>query len=158
MSYWVDIRTTPDRDASGQSAFYYPIIFPNDFWHLRSQLVEINATYPHDPKGKLVLPLSVDFHPMGFTKMQIFASMTHGFEEAAKNGQASGELDEIKRMLVETNPYLLALTVLVSVLHMVCVLILWKNLQSPTDRRLYMLGSRCWHSRTMCLTGGRKTS
>jgi hypothetical protein len=122
--FCIDIRTTPDLDASGQSVFYYPIVFPNDFWHLRSQLVEINATHPADPKEKLVLPLSVEFQPMGFTKMQIFASMTHGFEEAAKNGQASGELDEIKRMLIETNPYFLALTALVSVLHVVYVLTL----------------------------------
>lgn len=124
MLFCIDIRITPDRDASGQSAFYHPIVFPNDFWHLRSQLVEINATHPPDAKEKLVLPLSVEFQPMGFTKMQVFASMTHGFEEAAKNGQASSELDEIKRMLIETNPYFLALTALVSVLHVVYVLVL----------------------------------
>jgi len=124
MLFGVDIRIMPDGDASSDSALYYPIVFPNDFWHLRSQLVEINATHPADPEEKLMLPLSVEFGPMGFTKMQLFASMTHGFEEAAKNGQASSELDEIKRMLTETNPYFLALTALVSVLHIVCVLLL----------------------------------
>jgi len=47
--------------------------------------------------------------------------MTHGFKEAAKQqGQASGaELDEIKRMLIETNPWFLGLTALVSILHVV---------------------------------------
>lgn len=45
--------------------------------------------------------------------------MTHGFNEAAKQqGQSSGaELDEVKRMLLETNPWLLGLTAFVSVLH-----------------------------------------
>ena len=54
----------------------------------------------------------------------MFASMTHGFNEAAKQqGSGAGaELDEIKRMLVETNPYFLGLTALVSILHMVYVL------------------------------------
>lgn len=154
----VDIRITPNRDVTGQSAFYYPIVYPNDFWQLRSQMVEINTTYPADPNERLVLPLSVELQPMGFTKMQIMASMTHGFEEAAKTGQGSSELDEVKRMLIETNPYLLALTALVSVLHMVYVLVPRENLQAPTNRHLYILGLKCWHSRMTCLTGGRKRS
>jgi hypothetical protein len=49
----------------------------------------------------------------------MFASMTHGFNEAQKNGGTASEIDEIKRMLLETNPWFLALTGLVSVLHMV---------------------------------------
>jgi hypothetical protein len=60
---------------------------------------------------------------MSWIKFQIFASMTHGFNEAAKQqGQmGNSELDEIKRMLLETNPWFLGLTALVSVLHMVYV-------------------------------------
>lgn len=56
-------------------------------------------------------------------KFQIYASLTAGFEEAAKNNKQTGsaELDELKRMLTETNPYLLILTAVVSVLHMVYV-------------------------------------
>jgi hypothetical protein len=93
--------------------FYKPIVFPNDFWQLRSQLIEINSTTPH-------VPLRVEFQPMSYFKFQLFASMGAGFNEAAKQqGASSSELDEIKRMLVETNPYFLALTGLVTVLHSV---------------------------------------
>jgi len=76
----------------------------------------INETTP-------TLPLQITFQPMSFMKFQIFASMTHGFKEAAKQqGQgSSAELDEIKRMLLETNPWFLGLTGLVSILHVVCV-------------------------------------
>ena len=58
---------------------------------------------------------------MSFMKFQIYASMTQGFEDAAKQqgGAANAELDEVKRMLIETNPYFLGLTGIVSVLHMV---------------------------------------
>lgn len=54
-------------------------------------------------------------------KFQMYSTLTSGFDEAAKGGQGAGsaELDEIKRMLVETNPFLLILTAAVSVLHMV---------------------------------------
>jgi len=50
--------------------------------------------------------------------------MTHGFKEAAKQQGhgANAEIDEIKRMLLETNPWFLGLTALVSILHVVYVL------------------------------------
>jgi hypothetical protein len=57
---------------------------------------------------------------MSFMKFQIFASMSQSFDDAAKQpgGAGTAELDEVKRMLIETNPYFLALTGIVSVLHM----------------------------------------
>jgi Cleft lip and palate transmembrane protein 1 (CLPTM1) len=73
----------------------------------------VNATTLH-------LPLKITFQPMSYMKFQIFASLTQGFNEAAKKqGGGSAELDEVKRMLVETNPWFLGLTALVSVLHVV---------------------------------------
>jgi len=102
------------RDLTGSEGRYLPIIFPNDFWQLRSQLVEINTTTP-------ILPLHITFYPLSFMKFQLYASLSSGFDEAAKSGQgaATAELDEIKRMLIETNPFLLILTAVVSVLHIV---------------------------------------
>lgn len=48
--------------------------------------------------------------------------MTVGFQQAAKQqGGGGGEMDEVKRMLVETNPYFLAATAIVTVLHMLYV-------------------------------------
>ncbi|KAF8529950.1 cleft lip and palate transmembrane protein 1-domain-containing protein [Gautieria morchelliformis] len=102
------------RDHTGTQGLYSPIIYPNDFWHLRSQLVEVNSTTP-------TLPLHVTFYPISYMKFQMYATLTSGFDEAAKGGAgaASAELDEVKRMLVETNPFLLILTAVVSILHMV---------------------------------------
>lgn len=56
---------------------------------------------------------------MSWMKFQIFASMTHGFAEAAKQqgGGNNAEIDEVKRMLLETNPWFLGLTAFVSLLH-----------------------------------------
>jgi hypothetical protein len=106
-----DVHLIPnDRDETGTEGKYKPIIFPNDFWSLRSQYVEVNFTTTH-------LPLKIVFQPMSYMKFQIFASMSHGFNEAAKQQGGTAELDEVKRMLVETNPWFLGLTGLVSVLH-----------------------------------------
>ena len=60
------------------------------------------------------------YQPMSYFKFQVFATMGAGFQEAQKQqGASSAEFDEIKRMLVETNPYFLMLTALVTVLHSV---------------------------------------
>ena len=47
--------------------------------------------------------------------------MTFGFQEAVKQqgGGSAAEIDEVKRMLIETNPWFLGLTGVVSVLHVV---------------------------------------
>ncbi|KAF8625276.1 hypothetical protein AX15_005470 [Amanita polypyramis BW_CC] len=110
------------RDETGAKGFYKPIVFPNEFWHLKQHYVEVNASTPS-------LPLQITYQPMSFWKFQVFSSMTHGFNEAAKQqgGSSGAELDEIKRMLLETNSYLLVLTAAVSVLHMVFELLAFKN-------------------------------
>ncbi|RPD66736.1 cleft lip and palate transmembrane 1 [Lentinus tigrinus ALCF2SS1-7] len=107
------IQLTPERDETGRP-YYWPIIFPNEFWHLRSQYMELNHTTP-------TVPLQIEFQPMAYWKFTIFAALTQSFAEAAKQqgGNSASELDEVKRMLVETNPYFLGLTALVSVLHVV---------------------------------------
>jgi hypothetical protein len=59
-----------------------------------------------------------------FKRLPVFTSMTASFEQASQQqGATTGpELDEVKRMLTETNPWFLALTGAVSVLHMLLVL------------------------------------
>lgn len=119
----LDVHILPgQRDETGTKGFYKPIIFPNDFWHLKQHYVEVNETTPS-------LPLQITFQPMSFWKFQMFASMTHGFDEAAKQQGASAgaELDEIKRMLLETNPWFLALTATVSILHVVFEMLAFKS-------------------------------
>ncbi|KAJ7246568.1 cleft lip and palate associated transmembrane protein [Mycena haematopus] len=123
------------RDDSGTRGFYKPIVFPNEFWHLRSHYVELNETTP-------TLPLQIVFQPMSFMKFQIYASMSHGFKEASKNqgGAAGAELDEVKRMLLETNPWFLGLTGLVSLLHVVFEMLAFKSDVSHWRQKKEMVG------------------
>ncbi|KAJ7771117.1 cleft lip and palate associated transmembrane protein [Mycena maculata] len=123
------------RDETATKGFYKPIVFPNEFWHLRSHYVELNATTP-------TLPLQIVFQPMSFFKFQIFASMTHGFKEAAKTqgSGASAELDEVKRMLLETNPWFLGLTAAVSLLHMLFEMLAFKSDVSHWRQKKEMVG------------------
>ncbi|KAI9574314.1 cleft lip and palate transmembrane protein 1-domain-containing protein [Boletus coccyginus] len=123
------------RDATGTKGFYKPVVFPNDFWLLRSHLTEINTTTPN-------LPLQITFQPMSYLKFQLFASMTRGFDEAIKQqgGGTGAELDEVKRMLLETNPWFLALTGLVSILHTVFEMLAFKSDVSHWRQRKELVG------------------
>ncbi|KIM46486.1 hypothetical protein M413DRAFT_441574 [Hebeloma cylindrosporum] len=130
------VHLVPDkRDQTGTRGYYKPIVFPNEFWHLRSHYIQINETTPS-------LPVQITFQPMSYMKFQLFASMTHGFNEAAKQqGQSSGaELDEVKRMLLETNPWFLGLTAFVSILHVVFEMLAFKSDVSHWRHKKEMVG------------------
>ncbi|XP_006456744.1 hypothetical protein AGABI2DRAFT_154242 [Agaricus bisporus var. bisporus H97] len=124
-----------ERDETGKKGFYKPIVFVNEFWHLRSHYVEVNETTP-------ILPLEITFQPMSFFKFQMFTSMTAGFDEAAKQQGAAGasELDEVKRMLLETSPWFLGLTGLVSALHVVFEMLAFKSDVSHWREKKEMTG------------------
>ncbi|KAF8204690.1 cleft lip and palate transmembrane protein 1-domain-containing protein [Pholiota molesta] len=125
----------PDkRDETGREGYYKPIVFANEFWHLRSHYIQINETTPS-------LPVQIVFQPMSYMKFQVFASMTHGFAEAAKQqGGGSAEIDEVKRMLIETNPWFLGLTGIVSLLHVLFEMLAFKSDVSHWRQKKEMVG------------------
>lgn len=115
----VNLNSLPPvmRDAyviapTGNSAKqYFPPVYPNDFWLLRENLLPINETSRQ-------LPLHIDYKALSSMKFQIFSTMTQSFEQAAAQQGTGAEMDEVKRMLTETSPWLLVTTALVTVLHM----------------------------------------
>lgn len=68
--------------------------------------------------------------------------MGHGFNEAAKQqgAGAGAELDEVKRMLVETNPWFLGLTALVSMLHVLFEMLAFKSDVSHWRKKQELVG------------------
>lgn len=55
------------------------------------------------------------FHPLTYFKFNLYATMTDSFDKQPSSSAA--EIDEVKRMLVETNPILLITTIIVTILH-----------------------------------------
>lgn len=90
---------------------YYPPMFPNDFWLLRENLYAINDTLTQ-------LPLRVNYQALSSMKFGIFSTMTASMEQQAAQSGSGAEIDEVKRMLTETSPWLLITTGVVTVLHM----------------------------------------
>ncbi|KAF9172627.1 hypothetical protein BGX21_008546 [Mortierella sp. AD011] len=114
------LESTGALDEQG-NGFVLPTLFVNDFWLLKEHMTLINDTVKE-------LPLRINFHAISYMKMQMYSSLEVGMkQQTGMMGGTGGELDEVKRMLIETNPYLLVLTVVVSCLHSAFEMLAFKN-------------------------------
>ncbi|KAJ1696427.1 hypothetical protein LUZ63_004939 [Rhynchospora breviuscula] len=104
-----------------ESARYYPIIYFNDFWLLKDKLIAVNETVGE-------LPLNLEVGPISVTKWQWFLQIEQAFQMHRSYGSMlEGEADELKRVFLEGNPYLLAVTMAVSLLHSLFDFLAFKN-------------------------------
>jgi len=104
-----------------ESGTYYPIIYFNDFWLLRDKLIAVNETVDE-------LPLNLEVGPISQTKWQWYLQIEQSFQVHRSYGSMlEGEADELKRVFLEGNPYLLAITTVVSLLHSLFDFLAFKN-------------------------------
>lgn len=129
---WVKGSVPPPLDEyikflpGGQT--YLPIVFYNDYWNMLREYQPINETTP-------VLDLNLSYQPLSLFKWQLYAAQTmrnkwtnNIFGEALTGGTESDEdQDSLKETLLETNPYLLGITIAVSILHSIFELLAFKN-------------------------------
>ncbi|KAJ1547945.1 hypothetical protein HK405_004568, partial [Cladochytrium tenue] len=100
---------------------YYPIFYADDFWLLSDQLHPINATVQS-------LNLSMHFAPKSWWYYQMLIMMDDNFRsQSAIMGGDGREHQEMKRMFLEANPVLLAITMVVSTFHSVFDFLAFKN-------------------------------
>ncbi|CBI27698.3 hypothetical protein VitviT2T_011292 [Vitis vinifera] len=100
---------------------YYPTVFFNEFWLLRDKLIPINDTVKE-------FPLNLEVGPISMTKWQLFLQIDQSFQIHRSYGSMiEGEADELKRVFLEGNPYLLVVTMVVSCLHSVFDFLAFKN-------------------------------
>ncbi|ESS67246.1 hypothetical protein TCDM_04014 [Trypanosoma cruzi Dm28c] len=102
---------------------YLPLVYINNFWVLRDHLLEINATTAASP-----LNFTITISPLPLWKFALYVQ----FEESMKQNQELGlakpeDLDETKRIFLETNPYFLGLTLIVTLLHMLFEYLAFSN-------------------------------
>lgn len=109
---------------------YYPILFANDYWNMMRDYQPINHTTKE-------LQLYLTFQPLSLFKWQLYAAQamknkwTSNMLGDAFAGGAGEEADEdqdsLKETLLETNPYLLGMTIAISILHSIFELLAFKN-------------------------------
>ncbi|CAH8270492.1 unnamed protein product [Arabidopsis lyrata] len=101
---------------------YYPTVFFNEFWLLRDKLILINETVSE-------LPLNLEVSPISMTKWQLFQQIDQSFQIHRSYGSMLDvESDELKRVFLEGNPYLLGVTMLFR-----CFILYSTSLHSKND-------------------------
>jgi hypothetical protein len=126
---FITVDASGSRDASGQHSWYYPIVFTNTFWQLKKHMVELNDTVT-------TLPLNVKLNNLAHWKYNIFAAVDENLNANARAAQAGqstpgggdgSEMEMFKEILIDSNSYLLAITAVVSIFHMVFEMLAFKN-------------------------------
>ncbi|KAH8695102.1 CLPTM1 domain protein [Talaromyces proteolyticus] len=126
---FVQLESTGARDKSGQNTWYYPILFVNTFWQLKTHMTELNSTVE-------TLPLRITLNNLNNWKFSLMASLDEGAKQNARNaangvsvpgGGDGSEFEMIKEVLLDTNIYLLGTTVVVSIFHMIFETLAFKN-------------------------------
>lgn len=126
-SHAMPLRSVPEPvKAKYQMDFnlgvYWPIFFVNTFWLKYNMLMPVNDTLAE-------LPLTLHFSPMSMTKLTMFIQMENQFklQSSLGGGIMEEEVDELKRIITETNPYYLGLTMIVSTVHSLFDILAFKN-------------------------------
>ncbi|KAJ3147446.1 hypothetical protein HDU86_007996 [Geranomyces michiganensis] len=110
-----NLRIAPD------GMHYFPVFLVNDFWMLQENLMPINDTVKK-------LNVSLAYSPIPRWKYQMYQTFEENFRvQNSMMGVGSGETDEMKRLFLDTNPILLAVTIIVSTLHSVFDFLAFKN-------------------------------
>ena len=102
-----------------QLNFYEPMVTCTDFWAYRDIMVELNKTVTQ-------ANVTVHFQPYSLTKVAMIEQFDVTNKVYAEWGMSS-DMDLTKKMLSETNFYLLVLTIFVSLAHTICEMLAFKN-------------------------------
>ncbi|XP_059156203.1 putative lipid scramblase CLPTM1 [Physella acuta] len=103
---------------------YYPVIYLNDYWNLNADYMPINDTTKN-------LNLSLTYSPMSLFKWQLYAAQ--GMRNkwinmlGSDGGEEEEDQDSLKVAFLETSPYLLGMTIIVSILHSIFEFLAFKN-------------------------------
>lgn len=102
---------------------YRPVVYFNEYWNLLRDYQAINET-------SKTLDLNLVYQPLSLFRWQLYLTQTR--ENKWTSGWFQDEADDedqdsLKEALLDTSPYLLALTIIVSVLHSVFELLAFKN-------------------------------
>ncbi|EAQ86521.1 hypothetical protein CHGG_07774 [Chaetomium globosum CBS 148.51] len=115
------LEQTGARDGTGQNSWYYPILFVNTFWQLKTHMTALNDTVK-------TLPIRIDLNNLAEWKFKTMASIDMSGKESARQaaygnslpgGGDGSEIEMIKEIFIDTNPILLSITVVVSIAHMI---------------------------------------
>lgn len=108
------------RVSEPQKSFFPPM-HVEEFWQLHDSLRNMNDTVK-------TVRLEASLTPISVFKWSLYRQFDHVWQKQIDFGATGrNEIDELKRMFVETNPILLITTMIVSVAHTVLEALAFKN-------------------------------
>ncbi|MGH0181840.1 UNVERIFIED_CONTAM: hypothetical protein FKN15_008126 [Acipenser sinensis] len=125
---WVKGAVPPPLDQyvkfDAVSGDYFPIVYFNDYWNLQKDYFPINETVEK-------LPLRLVYCPLSLWRWQLYTAQSTkspwNFLGEDLYEQSDEDQDSVKVALLETNPYLLGVTIVVSIVHSVFEFLAFKN-------------------------------
>ncbi|XP_022122839.2 cleft lip and palate transmembrane protein 1 [Pieris rapae] len=103
---------------------YKPAVFLNDYWNMMRDYVPLNSSVTS-------LNLQLTFQPLSLFKWQLYTAQVMRDKLSMFSALGAEEQDEeqdtVKELLLDTSPYLLGLTISVSILHSIFELLAFKN-------------------------------
>jgi len=109
------------RDLAVLTMSLDPVLFVNSFWQLKSHMTLLNDTVK-------TLPIHIDLNNLRSLQFKTIAAMELSSKEAARQaafgnslpgGGDGTEMELVKEIFFDTNPYLLGVTVVVSIAHVI---------------------------------------
>ncbi|CAL1534731.1 unnamed protein product [Lymnaea stagnalis] len=99
---------------------YFPVVFIDEMGFRLSDLMPVN-------ESSTVLPLTVKYTPISLWKMRLWIGFSQSMKTLKQFGFTEKDVDEVKGILVDTNAYLLILTFVVSLFHLLFDFLAFKS-------------------------------
>jgi hypothetical protein len=107
--------------VDAETGRYFPVIYMEYFWMLQNRMTPLNDTVDD-------LNLEISYYPVSMIRWTLQSQMEASWKQQQEWGTGTeGESEEFRRILLESNPYLLAVTFAVSLLHMAFDFLAFKN-------------------------------
>lgn len=104
---------------------YYPVLYFNDYWNLNQDYMPLNSSTK-------VLNLTLVYAPLSMFRWQMYAAQGMRNRWYSVLGEdfienSDEDQDSLKQAFLDTNPYLLGITIVVSIVHSVFEFLAFKN-------------------------------
>ncbi|XP_056142669.1 lipid scramblase CLPTM1L-like [Lampris incognitus] len=128
-----DVRRYMRIAPEGRKMAYLPLLLVDELSFRVRDLMEINSS-------TFQLPLTVSYEGISLRKFRFWVHLQDVVYSLRQFGFTEENIDEIKEALVGSNLYLLVLTALVTVLHLICEFLALKNDISFWSKKRSMVG------------------